>query len=179
MRKRRRFDQVGNALSPAARTHSEHDGGRVSCTDDHVCCPSGAMEEVPCLEPSLLALDDEEALTCEYQETLLVVLPVVHGHRLARVEDVEVDAELLERSLAFEVAGRAKRPIIAPASLAGIEHEPAIAVGNEAVLRGAERCLGGGHTDRRLFAPEKETPVLLDCFDRGGTFLGVFAPRRR
>jgi predicted N-acetyltransferase YhbS len=24
-------------------------------------------------------------------------------------------------------------------------------------------------------AVEKETPVLLDCFDRGGTFLGVFA----
>src|SRR5437016_3577064 len=23
-------------------------------------------------------------------------------------------------------------------------------------------------------APEKETPLLLDCFDRGGTFLGVF-----
>src|SRR5687767_15876297 len=23
-------------------------------------------------------------------------------------------------------------------------------------------------------AVEKETPVLLDCFDRGGTFLGVF-----
>jgi len=24
-------------------------------------------------------------------------------------------------------------------------------------------------------APEKETPALLDCFDRGGSFLGVFA----
>src|SRR5438477_1768111 len=23
-------------------------------------------------------------------------------------------------------------------------------------------------------APEKETPLLLDCFDRGGTFLGMF-----
>src|SRR4051812_13472659 len=26
----------------------------------------------------------------------------------------------------------------------------------------------------RVDAAEKETPVLLDCFDRGGTFLGVF-----
>src|SRR3954447_8685370 len=26
----------------------------------------------------------------------------------------------------------------------------------------------------RADAPEKETPALLDCFDRGGTFLGVF-----
>src|SRR5207247_6533336 len=26
----------------------------------------------------------------------------------------------------------------------------------------------------RSDAAEKETPVLLDCFDRGGTFLGVF-----
>jgi predicted N-acetyltransferase YhbS len=29
----------------------------------------------------------------------------------------------------------------------------------------------------RSDAAEKETPVLLDCFDRGGTFLGVFDAR--
>jgi hypothetical protein len=64
VRERRGFDLVDDALSPAARTHSEHDRRRVACTDDHVRCPSGAVEEVPRLELSLLALDDEKALTC-------------------------------------------------------------------------------------------------------------------
>jgi hypothetical protein len=147
MRKRRGFDLVDNALSPAARTHSEHDRRRVTCTDDHMRCSSRAMEEVPLPELSLLALHDQKALTCEYQEGLLVVLAVVHPHRLARVQDVEVDAKLLERSLALEVASRAKRPVITPTSLSRVEHEPAVVTGDDAELRCAQRRLARGHPE--------------------------------
>jgi hypothetical protein len=42
----------------------------------------------------LLVLHDQEHLAGEDEETLLVGLPVVHRHRLARAEDEEVDADL-------------------------------------------------------------------------------------
>jgi len=42
--------------------------------------------------------------------------------------------------------------------------------GGQLVLRPKYFDVPGWRPD----APEKETPLLLDCFDRGGTFLGVF-----
>jgi hypothetical protein len=100
------------------------------------------VKVVPRPERLFLALDDQETRAREHEESLLVVLAVVHRHRLARLKDVEVDPELPERPLALEVAGCAERAIIAPARLARVDDEPALAVVNKAVLRRAERQLG-------------------------------------
>jgi len=74
-----------------------------------------------------------------------MVLAVIHGHRLSGLEHVDVDPELLERALALEVAGRAERPVVAPACLCGVEDEPALAVGDEAEAGRAKPCLANGH----------------------------------
>ncbi len=50
-----------------------------------------------------LALDDEHGLAREHEEVLLILLPVIAGHRLARLEHAEVDAELSKARLALEV----------------------------------------------------------------------------
>ena len=60
------------------------------------------MHEVPPAERTLLALDDGECLASEHEEVLLVVLPVVHRHRLAGLENSQVDADLLEIRCALE-----------------------------------------------------------------------------
>src|SRR5207302_2550357 len=123
---RRRFDEVGEPPPPAARADREHDRRPVSCTDDHVRRPAGTVEEVPRFERPLLALDEEQALARQHQEPFLVVLAVIQPERLAGLEDVQVDAELLERSLSLEIAAGSERPVVAPATLAGVEHEPAV-----------------------------------------------------
>jgi hypothetical protein len=71
------------------------------------------MEEVPWPEASLLALDDEPALSGQDEERLLGRLGVV-GRSLAGLEDGDVDPELRELDgrlavLALEPAGRAPR----------------------------------------------------------------------
>ena len=48
----------------------------------------------PAPQRPLLALDDEHGLAREHEEVLLILLPVVAGHRLAGLEHAEVDAEL-------------------------------------------------------------------------------------
>ena len=60
------------------------------------------MHEVPPAERALLALDDRKRLAGEHEEVLLVVLAVVHRHRLARAENGQVDPELLEVGCALE-----------------------------------------------------------------------------
>ena len=44
----------------------------------------------------LLSFDQEQALTGEHEEVLLRVLAVVHRARLARAQDAETDADLVE-----------------------------------------------------------------------------------
>src|SRR5438093_10888357 len=62
------------------------------------------MEEVPGSEESLLALDEQPALTCQNEEGLLIRLGVVNA-ALAGLEDGHIDPELreLDRRLAVLV----------------------------------------------------------------------------
>jgi hypothetical protein len=101
------------------------------------------MDEVPCPQTPLLALDDQQRLTRDHEEVLLVGLPAVHRHGLARPEYVDGDPELREweLGLAVEVAGRAAALAVPPARLAGVQDEPAVAGGDEPVLGRLERRL--------------------------------------
>jgi hypothetical protein len=68
------------------------------------------MEEVPGSQGPLLALDDQQRFAGKQQEVLLVVLPVVDRHRLARPENLDVDAELREVRAALETLELAVGP---------------------------------------------------------------------
>ena len=64
------------------------------------------------------------AVTVEDKEVLLLALAVIHRHRLARLQDVQVDAELLESGVvALEAAVLAERAV-GPLGVSGVEHEP-------------------------------------------------------
>ena len=63
------------------------------------------------------ALDEQQALAGEHEEVLLRPLAVVVADRLARLEHVQVQPELLEAALALEVAVEAEGAGVAPAAL--------------------------------------------------------------
>src|SRR5205823_2559829 len=70
-----------------------------------------------------LALDDEEALPLDDEEAFLPRLAVVHRARLARLEDVDANADLhvLERD---EVTARAELLVREPRELADVLDVP-------------------------------------------------------
>src|SRR5688572_17642838 len=70
--------------------------------------PGRAVEEVPRRQGSLLALDDQHALAGQDEKRLLGVLAVVHAHRLAGLEHVDVDPEARKPPLPLERAVRAE-----------------------------------------------------------------------
>jgi hypothetical protein len=133
------------AARPVARSHREDDARTVACADDDVLRLGRAVDEVPCSQRPLLALDNQERLTRDHEEVLLVGLPVVHRHGLGRPEHVDADPELRERERelgpAVEVARRAATFAVPPARLAGVQDEPAVAGGDEPVLGRLERRL--------------------------------------
>jgi hypothetical protein len=95
-------------------------------------------------------LSGECTLLVEGEERLLLILGVVETVRLARLEDVESDAELRELDLlALEGALRAGRPLFAvlrrqPHGVTHVHDEPAVAGRCEAGARVLERRLGHG-----------------------------------
>ena len=93
------------------------------------------MDEVPAAQRPLLPFDHQDRLAREDHEVLLVLLPVVHRHHLARVERDEVHADLAELRLAFEVGVRAASLARPPGRLVCVDDEPALALGDETVLR--------------------------------------------
>ena len=108
------------------------------------------------------ALDDEECLAREHQEVLLIVLPVVHPGRLARFEDDDADPDLREVRLDLEVGPPCKGHAVpatraaAPARLARVQDEPALAVGRVPLLGLLNRRLASSaqDADSTLVAPE-------------------------
>ena len=70
-------------------------------------------EWVPLYE--VVPLDDERAFARQDEERFLAVLAVVHPDPLARLEDVDVDAEVREPPLALEVAVRTEWAFVLPA----------------------------------------------------------------
>ena len=95
--------------------------GAGSGADDRVLRVGRAVHEVPLPERALLALDDQQRLAGDDEEVLLISFPVVHRHRLARLEDLHVDPELGEVLLAFQIAECAAPFDVVPARVACIE----------------------------------------------------------
>ena len=119
------------ACRAVSSARGEHDARPVSGADEHVVRPGRAVDEVPPPERALLTLEDRERLAGEDEEVLLVVLPVVHRHRLAGAEDGDVDPELQEvrctlEACALELAERAAARAFPPLRLAGVQDEPAL-----------------------------------------------------
>jgi hypothetical protein len=84
---------------------------------------------------------DERGVICRAWAVLLVRLPVVHRHRLARLEHDETDSELREVRLAL-LDHAARAIAIHPRSGACIQREPAVATREQAVLGRFEWRLG-------------------------------------
>ncbi len=122
-----------------ARADRDHEARAVSCPDDHVLRVRRAMHELPRAQLPLLAFDDQNCLARDDEEVLLVALPVVQGHRLARLEYERIDAQLLELPFPFEVVRDQRYGAAAvgvtPLGVAHVEDEPALALRNEPVLR--------------------------------------------
>src|SRR3954454_7424889 len=108
-----------------ARAHRDDDAGPVSRADDHVARPGRTVHEVPRAQGALIALDDQQPFARDDEEVLLVRLPVIHRHRLARPEREHVDAELLELVVVSEYAHAASTLGRTPARSAGVDDEPA------------------------------------------------------
>src|SRR4051812_12013639 len=93
------------------------------------------MEEVPGSEESLLALDEQPALTDQNEEGLLIRLGVVNA-ALAGLEDGHIDPELreLDRRLAVlvsEPTRRAPRVRREPLSIAHVDDKPPLRDGGK------------------------------------------------
>ena len=120
-----------------------------------------AVDEVPRLQPPLLALDHEHALAGDDEEVLLARLAVVHAARLAGLEHGDADAELLEVAVAFEVRPAAEPLPLPPAGVPRVEHEPARAFCAEALGQLLELRLGDHQQVRQVaFAVRAGLPPL-------------------
>jgi hypothetical protein len=103
----------------------------------------------------LLTFDDQSCFARDDEEVLLVGLPVVDGHRLARHEHEGVDAELVGIAApAFEVVGddadRAAAVGVTPLGVAHVEDVPALARRGEPVLGLLQFRLGNRWTGYQL-----------------------------
>ena len=114
----------------------------VTGADDDVVHFRRTVDEVPLLQRTLLAFGDQQRLTREHEEVLLVVLPVVHRHRVAGLEHEDVDSDLLELRVAVEAHHLAARAAVVPDDVACVDDEPALALGRQTVLRLLQPSLG-------------------------------------
>src|SRR5512133_3082488 len=152
----------------------DDDARAVAGTDDHVVHPGRAVDEIPLPQRVLLALGDEQRLTLDDEEVLLVGLPVVHRHRVTGVEHEDVDADLLELRFPVEAHDAASRAAVVPDDVAGIDDEPALARRDEAVLRLFQPGLGN-HRAHRLTEMQTSLPVAER--PRRPEWMKVRAPR--
>ena len=136
-----RHPSSARSTRPGRRPHSTTRGAAAG-RHDHVLGAGRAVHEIPPSQRPLLALDHEHSLTREHQEILLVSLPVVHRHRLAGSQRLDVDPDLREVRVALEVAVEPAPAPLAPSRLRRVHHEPAVAPGDEPVLGRLERLLG-------------------------------------
>ena len=133
-------DLVDGVATPAravlmlARADGDDDAPVLARAEDRVLRVGRAMDEVPLPQRPLLAFHDEKRLALDDEEVLLVGLPVVHRHRLAWPQALDVDSDLSPVLVALEVAERAAPFDVVPARVAGTQHEPAVPGRNEPVL---------------------------------------------
>jgi hypothetical protein len=92
------------------------------------------VNEVPGLQAAFLTLDHEHALAGDDEEVLLAALAVVHAP-LTRGYDLDAEAELRPLLPTFEVGVLPALLAPDPRCVACVEHEPALALGNEPGVR--------------------------------------------
>ncbi len=88
------------------------------------------MDEVPGLQAALLTFDHEHALAGDDEEVLLAGLAVVQA-ALTGGDDLDAEAELRPLLPPFEVGVLPALLASDPGGVARVEHEPALALGNE------------------------------------------------
>ena len=74
--------------------------------------PAGQWKKSPDTQPALLALDEQRALAVQDEERLLDALRVVQAVRLARLDDVHVDAEVREVRVVRLEGAEDARPLV-------------------------------------------------------------------
>src|SRR5579862_6053721 len=122
---RRLVTRVEDHVGPETVADREDERRAAPRTDDRVRRAGWTVKVVPRAQLHLMPLDDEQALAAQDEEALLIVLTVVHRHRLARLQHREVDAELGKAlAVLVELARRAEL-ILLPARLAHAAHPPA------------------------------------------------------
>jgi hypothetical protein len=84
------------------------------------------VHEVPLLQPPLLALDQKQALAGEDEEVLLLVLAVIHARGLPRLEDADVETDLLEARVRALEARVGAEVTVLPDGLLRVQDEPAL-----------------------------------------------------
>jgi hypothetical protein len=92
-------------------------------------------------QATLISLDEQQALAGEHEEVLLGVLAVIHAVRLARLQHLDVDAEVGEADVALADARGAERLVMPPRRLERVDDEPALTRRNEPTLGLPERSL--------------------------------------
>ena len=116
---------VEQLLVGTARPDHQDRARPVTGTDEDVIDVRRHVHEVPGLQRTLLAVDEQRALAGQHEEVLLEVLPVVEAVRLARLEHADVDSELLELAvLALEDPRSPERVVVHPARVAQVRDAP-------------------------------------------------------
>ena len=101
------------------------------------------MDEVPCFQGALFALDHEHAVSGDDEEVLLAGLAVIQPS-LARRQHLDPEAELCPVLTAFEVGVLSALLALDPRNLARVENEPPVTPGDEAGLGLLQLCLSNG-----------------------------------
>src|SRR5919199_3305221 len=142
-----RRDFVDTVIAPRAvllelpRADAEEDERPLAGARERVLRLRRAVHEVPLPQRPFLALHDQDALAGEHEEVFLLGFPVVGRARLARAEHADAQAEHREERLRLVLSGASQRQaeplagFLEPASVAGVEDEPAFGRGHEAGLR--------------------------------------------
>jgi hypothetical protein len=98
------------------------------------------VDEIPRLQRAFLPFDEQQALTPEDEKVLLCALAVVETGRLARLENADVDPELLELGLALEDRSRPELLVLEPPCFFRVDDEPAVAFRDETGVGLLQRC---------------------------------------
>lgn len=77
---------------PSPRADHQYGAWPVPRAHEHMVGTGGAVEEVPLPQPSLLAIENYEALTVEDEKVLLHGLRVIPAIRLAGLHDLDIHA---------------------------------------------------------------------------------------
>ena len=97
-------------------------------------------------------LDDQQALAAQDEEVLLIGLAVVHGAGLARLENVDLEADLRvllhlelrslldEAAVGLKGAARTEDIVPHPRDVADVEHKPAVPLRDESSAVSARRA---------------------------------------